>query len=199
MNRKEWKEQGTQSDDLVIVLRRRAKQLMRDDNFNEQYISVFLRAADELQARRYAAIPGGDEQLAVNAIADNRRLRNTLVKVFEQIRARKPHGWPDQVMTMAKNTLAAVRPYGEGRRIMAISIGNDQTREEIEASVAELLDAHFNGATDGKGEAEEPAGRDDAERAGQGDEEGTQQPEGEAAGAGSRSRDGSGSSSGTAD
>lgn len=143
MNRKERKNQGGQTGDTVVVLRRRAKQLLDDQG--EQFIGVFLRAADELEMRRKAALPGGDERLAVEAIADNRRLRNTLVHIYNQIRARKPAGWPDQVMQAAERTLAAVRPFGEGRRIMAIQIGKDEPRESVEAIVAELLDAHYRG------------------------------------------------------
>lgn len=185
MNRKQWKAQGQQDDDLVSVLRRRAKQLSTEEHFNEQYIGVFLRAADELQARRMAAIPGGDEQLAVNAIADNRRLRNTLVKVYGQIRARKPAGWPDQVMTMAEHTLAAVRPHGEGRIIMAIQINKHDTRANVEAIVASLLDAHFHGGPNG--EEEESARRDDAEHQGQSHQGAARRAEEETAGDGSRS------------
>lgn len=213
MNRKEWNAQGRQSDDTVIVLRRRARDL--ESEYSEAYVSVFLRAADELQARRYAAIPGGEEQLVVNAIADNRRLRNVLVRIFEQIRARQPQGWPDQVMTLAKQTLAAVRPFGEGRRIMSIQIGNDATREGLEATIAELLDAHFNegqhghkesttdAGTEGPraeaGEAEEPAGRDAQEHQVESDQEGSRGAEGGAAGEGPRSGERAGPASGATD
>ncbi len=199
MTRKQWNAQGRQSDDVPTVLRRRAKELLTT-GYTEQTVSVLLRAADELQMRRTAAVPGDAEQLAIEACADNRRLRNVLVRIFEQIRARKPIGWPDQVQELAKNTLAAVRPFGEGRRIMAIQIGPDQSRADIEAIVAELLDVHYRGIADAQSQADqeaEPAGCDAPERE-------SQQPPARGVEAaspedGARRGDGSGSTRGATD
>lgn len=36
-------------DSLPGILRRRAKQLQVEEHYNDQYVSVFLRAADELE------------------------------------------------------------------------------------------------------------------------------------------------------
>lgn len=134
------------SNNLVAVLRRRARTL-QEDGYKPEWCLSLMRAADELEVHRKAA--GDPERQAIQAFAEVRRLRSTLIQVFNQTRARKPAGWPEEVLEKIKNALAAVPEPGQGRRILSIQISDTDTRESIEAMVAEVLDAHFEGGNDG--------------------------------------------------
>ena len=151
----------TRDDSEPAILRRRAKEL-EADGYAAPWVAAFYRAAEQLQAHRACA--GDLEQQVLNAIADNRRLRDAIVRVHDQVLAQQPRGWRNEVLEKLRNTLGAVRPFGQGRRILSIEIGNLETRAAVEARVAAVLDQHFGGShgqeheTDPEGEAAEPRG-----------------------------------------
>jgi hypothetical protein len=129
-------------DDLHAVLRRRALSL-KAEGYDDDFLSVLYRASEELLERKRCT-EGSAEQEAVEAVADNRRLRNTLIKVFGGV---QQLGLPQaQILPMLKlmaGAIKAVPEPGKGRRILALEIGPNATREFVERRVAELLDQYF--------------------------------------------------------
>lgn len=129
------------NQDLPAVLRRRAKQL-QDDHYNGQFTGVFMRAADELTVRRRCETHG--DQAMIEAVADNRRLRNTLQGLFGRIKSGPfPKASRVDLCKLIAGTLAAVKEPGVGRRIMAISLADDVTREQAEEYVTRQLDEYY--------------------------------------------------------
>lgn len=126
------------SNDIVATLRRRSK----DPEFNRDHTRVFERAADELDARRRHESEG--ELLVVQVVAENRVLRNALMAIYNQARAKQPAGWPDAIMAKAKQAIAQVPPFEKTpRNILAITIGTGATRGELLDKVYTALDKLF--------------------------------------------------------
>jgi hypothetical protein len=121
------------------VLRRRAADL-ESEGYNAQYVGVLLRAADELEVRTGCATR--EEDIAVEVEADNRYLRRMLDELYGQIRSQH-RGWRDEVLAKIARTLKVVRSYGKPRRLLATTVGDGATREELLAAFNEQLDRLF--------------------------------------------------------
>jgi hypothetical protein len=130
-------------EDLPATLRRRHRALRRE-GYEPDWCSVFLAAAEEIVARRKAGT-GEELQLALDTIVNNRRLRNAIHQTFTN--SVDLHLTPDQQQRLFRPLALAIKATpepGVGRRILAVDIGTNATREFIEARIREQLDAHFN-------------------------------------------------------
>lgn len=122
------------------MLRRRAKELQAD--YNEQYVGCLLRAADEIEARRLASTD--EEQAIVDAIADNRRLRQCLQGMFGRIHSAPiPKGIRKDWCNVIAVALKVTKELGIGRRILAIQVGDDATRDDLVAAATAQIDLHL--------------------------------------------------------
>jgi hypothetical protein len=133
---------STFSNDEPQVLRRRAKTLT-DDGYNANFISVFLRAADELIVRRRCA--RDPEQETVNAQSDIRRLKRALSNIAGII-FRSNMGKEFRQAVAAELRIAnEIAEPGKRRQILALAVGEGVTREEFLAAAAEQYDRHIGG------------------------------------------------------
>jgi hypothetical protein len=140
---------STINQSLPAILRRRAT-VLHDDDYTPEFVGALLRAADELQVRQAMQI-SEDEAVAVQAVAEVRILRACLGRVYSQVRAQKPHGWPQEVLTRIKNTLRDVPETGKGRVILAIQIGDGETPQQVIQHAVKAIAQYFHqkGQTNG--------------------------------------------------
>lgn len=149
---------------LPAVLRRRARTLLGDGIHGPEFVSAILRAADELQVRQAMQLDE-EEELAVNLIAQVRLLRALLADIHHAMaRKSKPFGWERELLTRIERLMAQATGLGEGRRILAVQVGDEQTLEEIIEKATTQITGYFKERTDANNNEEdtEPssAGRD---------------------------------------
>lgn len=127
--------------DLPATLRRRAM-FFETAGYEETLTKCLRDAADEIATLRKAITPDG--QAAVDAIADNRRLRKAMEQTFQLIvQSKLLPGESEMILRPLGAAIRAVKAPGLKRNIIAIEIGTNATRAFIEARVAETLDQHF--------------------------------------------------------
>lgn len=133
----------TSSRDDVAILRRRAAQLESNPEYGAGFAAVLLRVADELRVRR--RLSDGDENYAVELLADNRGLRLAVHEALAAVMA-----WPDlpiSAMTvrerLAKAARTAARPIYQHRAILVVDC-EGRTRAAVEETVKAALDLHYN-------------------------------------------------------
>jgi hypothetical protein len=142
-------------DDTPVVLRRRAKQLEREEGYNPQFVSVFLRAADELVVRRRCA--SADEQEAIEQLGHVGVLKRVLTAIAAIV-ARSSMSKDDRrAVGQNLNIAAQVRDPHKPRTILSIEIVPNEPFEAFLDRVKELYDQHTGGATHGP-ESEEEEG-----------------------------------------
>jgi hypothetical protein len=134
-------------DDVPATLRRRAKTLTDDDNYNPQFVSVFLRAADELVVRRRCASDA--EQEAIEQLGHVGVLKRVLTNIAGIV-ARSSMSKDDRKAVGQNLGIAAqVREPGKQRTILSIEIVPNEPFEAFLDRVKELYDQHTGGATHG--------------------------------------------------
>lgn len=125
------------------VLRRRAKTLDQD-GYVHSFVLTLLRAADELEALQRIVLDD-DQQMTVEAIADNRRLRHAILRAIATLKG--PQGLTRAKVDVATKTLIdalrAVPPFGQGRAILAIQVGTEDAAADVIARSYEAILAHF--------------------------------------------------------
>lgn len=122
----------------AATLRRRARTLS-DAGYNPQFIACLMRAADELEV--YERVIKDPEQAALDAFADNRRLRTAMVEMFHVIAQFKGKNHPagDRI----RKVLNAIRPPGEGYTLITVQVPDGAERAAVEDKLRELLDDTF--------------------------------------------------------
>jgi hypothetical protein len=117
-------------DDLATVLRRRASSLEADHGFAVGFTKAIRRAAEALEARAEFASLG--EQAYLDAVADNRRLRSALVQTYNRLGASlMPKAEKHTLGAAIVAAVRACRAPGDGRVLIAIQIGEDETLDAV--------------------------------------------------------------------
>jgi hypothetical protein len=133
---------------LSAVLRRRAEVLnsiMVDDEDDERLAKLrvaIARVADELEVRQKCCTPEDAETVAARAIAETRILRRTLVEVHNQLKREMPNLCKDLVEQI-EVTVRSVPESDKQRRILAITVGDDATREFVLEELTAQVDDYF--------------------------------------------------------
>lgn len=129
---------------LPAIARRRVAAMRKDayDADDPQFLSALLRAADELEIRQRCAT--NDEQVAVEAIANNRRLRHNFEEVVHLVNDLPlPLKTKVAFQLRVDQILGSQRAAGDGRGILAVALPPGAGRDVVEARVRELLDNHW--------------------------------------------------------
>lgn len=178
------------SNNLSAVLRRRALRLERE-GYNDGFTTSIRLAAELIGAQeRYAE---DHEQAYLEAVADNRRLRAALVQSHNRIAtAAMPRAERAALCSAIVNTIKASPAPGDGRVIVAIQVGDDETEAVVTERTLRVIAEYFqqrqpgepNGTTTDRHEGGgDPAEAGERAGSGAGDVDGREEAAGAGAGA----------------
>lgn len=138
---------------LYAVLRRQARSLDKHLDGNaghvvaveadqlSKVVSNMISAADEIEVRRRCVTPEDGENVAAQAIAECRRLRNVLVDVHNELK--RGTVFREELVERCKAALKSIPEAGKDRRVLAVTVGDNATRESLLEDITAALDAHF--------------------------------------------------------